>query len=178
PSPVNPCHNDSKLQNKVAVALDFGVALDCGTSSVGVAPAGAKPGDSVISSPLLANRRPLCLHRANRGATSSVSLEGGLDCLHLPSEPDDLRLLCPDLFLLFADQRLLFFCGLDQQCGEPAVIDAPGVLAIRLQVVGDAAELFDFSERAVQRVDVGLPAARAECCPAIAQRMACALRDG
>ena len=96
----------------------------------------------------------------------------------------DLRLLRPDLFLLFADQRLLFFCGLDQQCGEPAVIDAPGVLAIllpgnhlgddgadflgnhthfvlaiRLQVVGDAAELLDFPERAVQRVDVGLPAA-------------------
>jgi len=68
-----------------------------------------------------------------------------------------------DLFLLFADQRLLFLRGFDQQCGEATVIDTLGiravllprnqlrhdgahflgddtnfVLAIRLQVVGDA----------------------------------------
>jgi len=88
----------------------------------------------------------------------------------LPREPGGLRLLRPDLFLLLVDQRLLFFRRLDQQCGEPAVIDALGilavllpgnhlgndgagflgnhthfVLAIRLQVVGDAPELFDYS---------------------------------
>src|SRR5208337_1493433 len=34
---------------------------------------------------LLANRRPLYLHHTNFGAGSSVSFEGGLDCLHLPS---------------------------------------------------------------------------------------------
>jgi len=97
----------------------------------------------------------------------------------LPSQPRNLRLLRRNLFFLFADQRLLFFRRLDQQRGKPAVIDALSVsavllpshhlrhnrphflgdhtdlvLAIRLQVVGHAAKLFDFRECAVQRVDV------------------------
>jgi hypothetical protein len=67
-----------------------------------------RPGDSAPSLPLLANRRALYLHHPNRRATLFVSLESGLNCLHFPTEPDNLRLLRPDLLLLLVDEGLLF----------------------------------------------------------------------
>src|SRR5208283_811770 len=152
---------------------------------------------------LLTNRRRLCLHRANRGAASSFSLESGLDCLHLPGEPGDLRLLRSDLFFLLTDQRLLFLRGLNQQCGEPSVVNALGilavllpgnnfrnngadflgnhthfVLAIRPEVIGDAAELCDGCHCAVKGANVLLPPSRAVSGPAIADCRASALNDG
>src|ERR1017187_5714651 len=153
--------------------------------------------------PLLAKCRSLCLDSANCRTTFCVRLKSCLNCLYFPSELNDLRLLLADLLFLLLDQRLLFFCRLDQQCGEPAVIDALGiravllpgnhlrndgadllrnhsyfVLTICLQIIGDATQLFDFCQRVMQRVDVCLPTARAESCPAITHRLACALGNG
>jgi len=89
---------------------------------------------------------------------------------------------------------LLFFDGFDQERGQAGVIHAgsvPAVLlplydprndrthffgdnadlvfAVRLQIVGDAAQLLDLVERTVQCVDVGLPAVRAVSRPSVCQ---------
>ena len=66
----------------------------------------------------------------NPGIRPAAFVQCGLNRLHLVVEVGDLQLLGLELVLLFADQRLLFFCGLDQESGQAAVIDAPGVLTI------------------------------------------------
>jgi len=98
---------------------------------------------------------------------------------------------------------LLLFRRFDQQRGQAAVVDALRVLAVLvpsddlgddcpnffgdhshfmfavgLQFIGDAAQLLDLRQRAVERLNVGLPAARAVGRPAIGNGRACALGDG
>ena len=102
-------------------------------------------------------------HGENFRAVAAARFERGLDGFHLRGQ-------LGDLILLFANQSLLFLSRLDEQRGKAAVIDALGVLAVlvpgdnlgddrpnffgnysdfvlavRLQLIGDATELLDLS---------------------------------
>ena len=106
--------------------------------------------------------------------------------LNLPELALDLGALLPHLLLLVPDLLLLLLDRFDQKRCQPAVVhalrvfavlfvahnfgndladffgnDADFVLAAAFQVVGDAAQLFDFCQRVGQGLNIGLPAAGA-----------------